>query len=222
MRELALLERIRRSPFGGSWLRGARLRIDAGTPVLWSTDRVVLHDGAPVDAVIACTVDDLDRMLSRQDPEGQVVLSLGDRDLPDRVKQARGVLAAAALGWCGPWPNPVAGEHVELVRKAVLDLAVGPGDATGALFPAEAGLDLRFRRTDGARVAHCTLGLAETHGVEFVTTGGLAGLRAAALATLRLGRCPRSISLGERRLHLTPRPMPLPTRLGWLVSVEAG
>ncbi len=222
MRELQLLERIRRSPFGGAWLRGARIRLDAGAATLWSTDRVLLHDGAPVDAVITCSPGDLDLMLSRQPPTDQVVLSLGDRDVADRVKQARGVLAAAALGWCGPWPDEQAADHVDLVRKAILDLAVGPADAITPLFPTDSGITLRCRRTEGARVTLCTLGLAETHGVEFVTQGHARGLRAAALRTLKQGSWPSEITLGEHRFRLTPRPMPLPTRLGWLVRVDEG
>ncbi len=216
MRELALLERIRRSPYGGAWLDGARVQLDWGEPWLWSTHGVRPWDGGAADAVITCTLGDLDRMLSRHAPEGEVRLSLGDRDLADRVKQARGVLAAAALGWLGPWPDPEAVEHVDMVRSACLHLAIGPADEWRPLFPTGA---YRLRRTAGARDRWCTVGLAETHGMELWTSGDRRWLRAAAVHLIERGALPAAV-LGVA-LSRHERALPLPTRVGWLVELRA-
>ncbi|MBM4390250.1 MAG: hypothetical protein FJ090_03940 [Deltaproteobacteria bacterium] len=216
MRELALLERIRRSPFGGAWLEGARIKLDWGEPWLWSTGGVRPWDGGDADAAITCTASDLDRMLSRHAPDGEVRLSLGDRDLADRVKQARGVLAASALGWLGPWPDPGADEHLDMVRSACLHLAIGPADEWRRLFPSSSA---RLRLSAGARDRWCTVGLAEAHGMELWTAGDRRWLRAAALHLIERGTLPASVMGVVLSRH--DRPLPLPTRAGWLVELRA-
>ena len=224
---LPLLDRLRRSPFGGDWLRGARLALQCGDDaLLLATDRVVPWGGEPVDARLLAQPADLDRLLSGEVPEGEVGWVLGEReDAAPRVKQARAVLALAALGWCGPWPHPdAAPELVALTRRAVLDLAVGPADAVGPLFPPAVPAELRgvqLRFTDGARPRHTTLGLSDTAGApEFVTDAGPRWLRVAVLAWIEAGSVPRRLDVEGTVLDFRPAPLPLPHGLSELYTVS--
>lgn len=223
---LPLLDRLRRSPFGGAFLNGARLGLDCGGEgLLLATDRVVPWAGEAVDATLSTTVDDLDRMLAGVAPAGRVGWVIGERDGAPRLKQARAALALAALGWCGPWPDPGAdAELVALTRRAVFDLAVGPADRIGPLFPAAApaelhGLQLRF--TDGARPRHATVGLSDQPGApEFVTDAHPRWLRVAALAWLEEGSVPRVLAVEGTALRFHGAPMPLPNAISTLYTVE--
>lgn len=226
---LPLLERLRRSPFGGEWLRGARLRVDCdGEQLLAATDRVVEWSGEPTDAVIQTSGADFDRMLASVAPEARVGWVLGDReDAPARLKQARAVMALAALGWCGPWPDAeAAAELVALTRRAALDLAVGPADTVGPLFRPGAPPELasvHVRLTDGARPRHTTLGLSDTPGApEFVTDGGPLRLRLSVLHWLEAGSVPATLAVDGEVLRFRSKPMPLPHATSALVHVSAG
>ena len=223
---LPLLDRLRRSPFGGAFLNGARLGLECGGEgLLLATDRVVPWAGEAVDAALSTTVDDLDRMLAGVAPAGRVGWALGERDGAPRLKQARAALALAALGWCGPWPDPGAdAELVALTRRAVLDLAVGPADRIGPLFPAAAPPELhrlQLRFTDGARPRHATVGLSDQPGApEFVTDAHPRWLRVAALAWLEEGSVPRGLAVEGTVLRFHGAPMPLPNAISTLYTVE--
>jgi hypothetical protein len=224
---LPLLNRLRTSPFGGDWLRGARLVVAcAEHRLLAATDRVVPWKGESADALLRMTEADLDAMLAGAPPAGEVGWVLGERDdAAPRVMQARAVMALAALGWCGPWPDPDADrELVALTRRAVFDLAVGPADAVGPLFrpgapPELASVQLRF--TDGARPLHSTLGLSNAPGApEFVTDADPRCLRVAVLHWLEARAVPATLAHGDDTLRFRPRaPLPLPHGTATLVQV---
>jgi hypothetical protein len=222
---LPLLDRLRRSPFGGAWLTGAAFGIEAGERLFASTTRVMPYADEPVDAWLLTPPADLDRMLAGAAPEAQVGFRLGERpDVAPRVRQARAVLALAALGWCGPWPDPAANpELVALTRRACFDLTIGPADRVGALFapgapPELARLQLRF--TDGARPRHATLGLSDTPGApEFWTDGDVRLLRVAALHWLEVGALPGTLETERGVIRFTAAPLPLPHAASQLVRV---
>lgn len=200
MRELALLNVARGSAFA-PWLTGARLLIDTGADKYdWSPNGVLAWDGQPVDAILGCTGADLDRMLSRQETEGEVTLVVGQREAPARLKQARAVLAATALGWMGPMPNPNAPDDLESeVRRACLEIVVGPADRVVPLFSAAAPAewqDLRVRVTERARRRFVTVGLSDTPlAAEILVEGELTQLRQAAAAFVTAGRFSSTIQL---------------------------
>ena len=222
---LPLLDRLRRSPFGGAWLTGAAIGLEAGERLFVSTTRVMPYADEAVDAWITTEPADLDRMLTGTPPAGQVGYRLGNRpDAAPRVQQARAIFALAALGWCGPWPDPAADrELVDLTRRAALDLALGPADRVTALFPPEAPLELarlRLRFTDGARPRRCTLGLSDTPGApELWTDGDARLLRIAALHILESGSCPSTLETDRGVIRFTAAPLPLPHALSALVRV---
>lgn len=226
---LPLLDRLRRSPYGGDWLRGAALGLEAGEErVFCSTGRVMPYAGEALDAWIVASVEDVVELLAGRLPSGQVGFRLGDRDdVAPRIKQARAVMALAALGWAGPWPDPEADAELHaLTRRAVLDLALGPNDGLTALFPPNAPGELTqigVRLTDGARPKRCTLGLSDVPGgPEFWTGGPARNLRFAALHWLDAGSIPTTLQTEHDVLRFTPKPMPLPRGLGALVRVDAG
>ncbi|MSQ02916.1 MAG: hypothetical protein EXR71_13650 [Myxococcales bacterium] len=224
---LPLLDRLRRSPYGGSWLDGAALGLDVGSERLFfTTARVMPYAEEALDAWIRCEVTDLDRMLAGAAPKSRVGYALGDRDEPARLKQARAVLALAGLGWCGPWPDPAADvELVALTRRACLDVAIGPGDRVGPLFPSAAPASLTtvsVRFTDGARPRWCTLGLSDTVGApEFWTDLDARLLRIATLHWLEEGSLPRTLQTDQGLLRFEVAPLPLPHALTSLVRVRA-
>jgi hypothetical protein len=222
MSEVAIVQRLATSPFGGRRLRDARIGIAVaradGTERRWLTgvDRCVAYAEHTVDAWVRCTAADLDAMLAGQPPAGRVSMVLGDRDAAPRVMQARALCALAALGWCGRWPDPAANsEHVELLREAIYDLELGPRDAIAAAFPASAPLGLeevRSRFTDGARRTWATCGLPG-HGRaedEVATDASPAVLRAAALWVAESGAPPERVDLGVARVRFTRTSLPLP------------
>jgi hypothetical protein len=206
---LLLLDRLRRSPFGGPWLAGARLRVDCGNArLLAATDRVCDWDGTEVDAVLRTSEADLDAMLAGAPPAGEVGWVLGERaDTAPRIRQARAVLALAALGWCGPWP----------------DLAIGPADRVSALFPPGAPPELAavsYRFTDGARPRHTTLGLSDRPGApEFTTDLHPRALRVAVIHWLETGSLPATLTHDALRLGFRTSPLPLPHAASALVVV---
>lgn len=212
MRELLLLNVLRSSPYS-AWLGEARLRIDCGTDQFdWSTRGVTTWAGAPVDAVLTCSPADLDRMLAKKPAEEAVRLQLGERDAPARLKHARSMLAATALGWMGPVPDPDSPAELEReVRRACLEIVIGPGDSILPLFspaaPAE-WQECRVRVTEGARRRYTTLGMADTAlAAELWADGGLGTLRSVALAVAGLARAPRALNVGDNRYALTPQPL---------------
>jgi hypothetical protein len=223
---LLLLDRLRRSPFGGPWLAGARLRVDCGNArLLAATDRVCDWDGTEVDAVLRTSEADLDAMLAGAPPAGEVGWVLGERaDTAPRIRQARAVLALAALGWCGPWPDAAADrELVALTRRALLDLAIGPADRVSALFPPGAPPELAavsYRFTDGARPRHTTLGLSDRPGApEFTTDLHPRALRVAVIHWLETGSLPATLTHDALRLGFRTSPLPLPHAASALVVV---
>lgn len=224
---LPLLDRLRRSPYAGAWLDGAALGLDSGSERLFlSTGRVMPYADEALDAWIRCELADFDRMLAAQTPVGQVGYALGERDDAPRLKQARAVLALAALGWCGPWPEAAAdGELVALTRRACLDLAIGPADQVGPLFPSAAPPPLAavsLRLTDGARPRWCTLGLSDTPDApEFWTDADPRVLRVATLHWLEVGSWPRTLQTEAGVLRFEAAPLPLPHALTSLVRVRA-
>ncbi len=155
--ELAVLARLRSGPYGGRWLHGGVLGVEVDGVPRWRAGLagVTPYAGEPVDAWIACVEADLARMLVRQAPAGSVGYRLGDRDGAPRLRQARALFALAALGWCGPWPDPDAAPELDArMRAAAQDIALGPVDETGPLFASGAphGLDaVGWRATDGVR-----------------------------------------------------------------------
>jgi hypothetical protein len=187
-----------------------------------------------VDAVIRCTPDDLAAMAAGRAP-ASVSYRLGGRSGADRRKQACALLALAALGWCGPWPDPTADpEHVRLVRGAHYDLGIGPTDGVARLFPEGGPLpDVTVRLTHGAQgIELVTVGLADVVGrpeLATVVPGrgdprlGIPALRAAALSVAE-GALPRTLPVGPRTLRTGPHPrfpdgLALPNQATWLVRV---
>lgn len=212
MRELLLLNVLRSSPYS-SWLAEARLRIDCGADQFdWSPRGVTKWAGTPVDAVLTCSPADLDGMLAKKPPEEAVRLQLGERDAPPRLKHARSILAATALGWMGPVPDPDSPAELEReVRRACLEIVIGPGDSVLPLFspaaPAE-WQDCRVRVSEGARRRYATLGMADTAlAAELWTDVGLPVLRKVAVAVAGMGRAPRELQLEPNRYLLTPQPL---------------
>lgn len=212
MRELLLLNVLRSSPYA-AWLRDARMVVDSGTDTYaWSARGVTKWDGEPADATLSCSGGDLDRMLAKKPPEEAVRLALGERDVPARLKHARGVLAATALGWMGPVPDVEAPEALEReVRRACLEIVVGPGDQILPLFSPSAPPEwqtCRVRMSDGARPRYATLGMADKAlAAELWTEASLPTLRSIALALTAAGRAPRELQVGEQRFSLTPQPL---------------
>lgn len=237
--DVALHQRLVTSPFTRRrfWDERPVLAIVAGDAAWVIRDRGLFPTEAPaadVDAVIRCTAEDLTAMAAGRAP-ASVSYTLGARSGADRRKQARVVLALAALGWCGPWPDPTAdAEHVRLVRAAHYDLGIGPTDGVARLFPEGGPLpDVTVRLTHGAQgVELVTVGLADVVGRPELTTVvpgrgdprlGFPALRAAALAVAE-GGLPRALPVGERTLRTGPHPrfpdgLALPNQLTWLVRV---
>lgn len=226
---LPLLDRLRRSNYGGDWLRGAMIGLEVGDEqVFCSTSRVMPYAGEALDTWIVASSEDVAAMLAGAAPPGQVGFRLGGRDdAAPRIKQARAVMALAALGWAGPWPDPEADAELHaLTRRAVLDLALGANDGLTALFPPSAPSELAaigVRLTDGARPKRCTLGLSDAPGgPEFWTDGPTRNLRFAALHWLEVGSIPGTLEIEGGELRFTSTPLPLPLGLGRLVRVEGG
>jgi hypothetical protein len=222
--ELRLLDRIRRSPYAGGWLRGGLFRIETGREGwIWSPERVVPDTGEAVDATIHCTADDLGRMVDGQAPVEVVRWTLGKRDGAPRIKQSRAMLAASALGWMGPLPDPAAPDSLQIeLRRACMELALGPCDALRPLFPSEApqelsGLALRF--TDGARRSWATVGLSEPAGIELWTHLSPRALRAVAITRLESGTLPTVLELDGTCIAFRARPLPLARAIAALVEV---
>lgn len=224
MDELKLLLRLRASPWA-PWLREARVGLDLGERWELGLDRVLPHRGGPVDAWIEAAEADLDAMLAGRVPAGPVRMKLAASPRPERLRSAHGVLMLAALGWCGPWPDPEADpRHIPILREAMLQVELGPADGTAALFPAGAPVPpLHLRFTDGARPSWATVGLAEGLGVELAATGKgppLRALRALVLDALERGRVAKELRLGEQRIRTEATPFPMPHRPGWLFRVR--
>ncbi len=237
--EVHLLTRLTTSPFTRSrfWEERPVIALVAGHQAWVIRDRG-LFLSAPidaVDAVIRCTPEDLTAMVAGRPPEGSVSYTLGTRPGADRKKQARVVLALAALGWCGPWPDPTATrEHVRLVRAAHFDLGLGPTDGVAPLFPEGGPLpDVTVRLTHGAPgIEIATVGLADVVGRPELTTLvpgrgdprlGFPALRAAALAAAEGALAP-TLPVGARTLRTAPHPrfpdgLALPNQRTWLLRV---
>ena len=222
-----LLDRMRRSPFGGDWLRGAALGLNIGEERLFlSTTRVMPYALEAVDAWLVASEDDLAAMLGNAPPPGQVGFKLGSRlDAAPRIMQARALLTLAALGWAGPWPDPAADAELHaLTRRAVLDLAVGPNDGWTSLFPSSAPpeiVSLSIRLTDGARPKRCTVGLSDAPGApEFWTEGPPWLLRVAVLHWVEVGSVPTTLETDRGILTFSASPLPLPRGLSRLVRVR--
>jgi hypothetical protein len=136
-RAVALVELLARSPYATLALRDdvhidviaddwcARIRSPGGRPGVLLEPAL----GNTGDGTLTCSAADLDRMLDRKAPVDGVRLLPGTRDIAPRKRQAHLVLIAAALGWAGPWPDPLApAEHHGIVVNALCDLAIGPND----------------------------------------------------------------------------------------------
>lgn len=238
--ELALLQRLATSPFTRRrfWDARPRLAVVAGERAWVIRDHGWFDaDEAPVDGTIRCSPEDLAAMARGAPPTGTVTWTLGPRAAPERRKQACAVLALAAMGWCGPWPDPDADpSHVPMVRAALYDLGIGPADATAPLFPPGGPLpDVRVRLTHtAAGVELVTDGLADTPGRPELAAisrgrsdprGALPALRAAALWCAERGAPPRRLPLGPRALDFEVHPafpdgLPLPHQLTWLHRVR--
>ena len=231
---LRLLDRLRRSPYGGAWVAGARFGVRvsssgaADEELLFATDRVQAWRGEAVDAWLHTSAGDVEALLAGRSPEGTVGYALGDRgDVADRVKQARAVMGLGALGWCGPWPDAAAApEVVALTRRACLDLAIGPADELRPLFSTHAPAPLRghaLRLTDGARRRWCTVGLSDTAGLpELWTDGDPRVVRIAALHLCESGSLPSRLDTPVGTVRFEAGPLPLPHALTTLVKVVPG
>lgn len=217
--ELDLVRRLATSPFtrGLFWEGRPRLALHAGHAWVIRDRGVFLPDDAPVDATLHTTGDDLDRMLRGEVPTGEVRYVLGTRSVADRRKQAFALLALAALGWCGPWPDPEADPgHIPLLRRAWWDLGIGPEDGRGPLFPPGGPLDVTVRITETVEATWLvTDGLSDRVGWPEVVTAvpprsdprrAWPRLRAAALWLLEEGRVPASINVGESTFAVAPDP----------------
>lgn len=224
MRELALLNTLRNGIFHRSFYGDARFLLLAdGDRIEWSPTGVVPDADRTVDAVITCESGDLDRMLQRQAPEGGVNVELGNRDVAPRLKQARVVLACSALGWMGPLPNPNAPLELErMVRRAAIDLMVGPTDQLLPLFSQRAPAELhhcRVRFTDGARRQYTSEGLADTPlEAEISTFLGVEVLRRSAAAMTEAGRVLPTLQ-SDDAVYVS-RVSPLPSARGKRVLVR--
>lgn len=222
-----LLDRLRRSPFGGDWLRGAAIGLEIGEErIFLATTRVMPYAGEPVDAWVVASAEDLSAMLATTPPPGQVGFKLGSRsDAAPRIMQARALLTLAALGWAGPWPDAAADAELHaLTRRAVLDLALGANDGLTPLFSSSAPpelVGLSVRLTDGARPKHCTVGLSDAAGApEFWTDGAPRLLRVAVLHWLEAGSVPATLETDRGILNFSSSPLPLPRALSRLVRVR--
>ncbi len=226
--ELVILSRLRSAPCGGRWVHGAVFGMELDGAPRWraGVGSVLPYAGEPVDAWILCSAADLDAMLAGRVPSGRVGYRLGDRDGAPRLQQARATFALAALGWCGPWPDPAATPALDArMRAAAQDLAIGPADEVGALFAigAPLGLDaVAWRATDDVRGrVVATAGLAGRDGAgldcELLTRArrgadpreALRALRAAALFVAEVrpnGSIPAVLEVGDRRLELRAAP----------------
>lgn len=240
--ELALLQRLVTSPFTRRrfWDERPRIAIVAGETTWIVRDRGLLPpDDAPVDATIRCLPDDLAAMAAGRPPVGEVACTLGTRDHAPRRKQARALLALAALGWCGPWPDPAADpEHVRLVRAAHYDLGIGPNDGAAPLFSDGGPLPhVTVRLTHGVRgIELATVGLANAPNLPELTTvmpprqdprRGFPTLRAAALYAAEHGGLPPRLDTPGGALRAAPHPafpdgLALPNQLTWLLAVRRG
>ncbi|MDP2309476.1 MAG: hypothetical protein Q8P18_25870 [Pseudomonadota bacterium] len=240
--EVALHQRLVTSPYTRRrfWDERPVIALIAGDMAWIIRDRGLLPAsdgptlGATVDAVIRCTEGDLAAMAGGRAP-ASVSYTLGGRSGADRRKQACVLLVLAALGWCGPWPDPSADpEHVRLVRAAHYDLGIGPTDGVARLFPEGGPLpEVTVRLTHGAQgIELVTVGLADVIGrpeVATVVPGrgeprlGFPALRVAALAASE-GVLTRALPAGDRVLRTGPHPrfpdgLALPNQLTWLVRV---
>lgn len=239
--EVALLQRLVTSPFTRRrfWEERPRIALRAGDIAWIIRDRGILPaDDAPVDATIACAPDDLAAMAAGRAP-AEVRYTLGTRDVAPRRKQARALLALAALGWCGPWPDPAADpEHVRLVRAAHYDLGVGPNDGTAPLFPEGGPLPhVNVRLTHGVRgIELVTVGLADAPGLPELATiapprtdprRGFPALRAAALYAAEHAGLPPRLDTPRGALTVAPHPafpdgLALPHQRTWLLRITPG
>lgn len=239
--ELTLLQRLLTSPYTSRrfWEERPVLALVAAQGAWLIRDRGVFPaEGAPsqtaVDATIRCSPADLAAMAAGRAPV-EVSYALGDRSGANRRKQASVVLALAALGWCGPWPDPSADrEHIRLVRAAHYDLGIGPADGVAPLFPEGGPLPgITVRLTQGVQGTElATVGIADVVGRPELTTVvpgrgdprlGFPALRAAALAAAE-GALTPALPLGNRvlRTRLHPRfpdGLALPNQLTWLLRV---
>jgi hypothetical protein len=188
----------------------------------------------PTHAILRFGPGDLERLAAGRPAEG-ASFELGSADAPARKKQAFAVLALAALGWCGPWPDPLADkEHVRLVRAAHFDLGVGAADGFFALFPPGGPLDVQVRVTHSVRGTElATVGLSDVVGRPELATllaprielgAALPALRAAALWCAENGALRRRLEVGARTLIASPDPrfregLPLPSHHTWLMRV---
>lgn len=218
MNPTRMLLHLRGAPWS-RWLRGARIGLDAGDRWVVGVDRVVPWEGAAVDAWVQVNPEDLDRLLSREAPAHEVHVRVADGPASDRLKSARAMLAAASLGWCGPWPDPAADPTADaLVFDAILNIEIGAADGEGTLFPAHAPMPpIRVRFTDGARPTWATVGLFPLVGAELLATGRtppVRAMRALVLDALEVGRVARSLSFGDERVVTQAEPLPLATRVG--------
>ena len=237
--EIALLQRFVTSPYTRRrfWEERPAIGLVAGH-LAWVLRDRGLHaaDDRPVDGVIRCSADDLAAMAAGRAPAGEVSSALGARPGADRRKQARLVLALAALGWCGPWPDPAADpEQIRMVRSAHYALGIGAADGAADLFPEGGPLPgVRVRLTHGAPgVELVTEGLADVVGRPELTTIvrgrgdprlGFPALRAAALAAAEGALAPR-LPVGPRTLLAAPHPrfpdgLALPNQHTWLLRVS--
>lgn len=233
--EVQLVRRLAQSPFtrGLFWEDAPRLRLEAAHTWTLRDRGVFLPDDAPVDATLHASAADLDRMLAGEAPTGTVRYALGSRPRPDRRKQAHALLALAALGWCGPWPDPNAEpEHVHLLREAWWDLGIGPADARGPLFPPGGPVDAEVRVTESvAGVELVTCGLAARSWPELSVhlpprspaRSGLRLLRAGALWLAEHGALPTVLQLDDAH-PIRPHPrfpdgLWLPNVATWVLRV---
>lgn len=228
MRELALLQRMRSSPYGGALLANAILGVDCGDKLLWTPRKCVPWGGEAVDAWLTLSSADLDSVLSGGIPSGNVSYRIGDRDAAPRMRQAHGVLALATIGWCGPWPDANAAlEHDARLRDAVFNVVVGANDGVGNLFAIEQlssagralGLaDVNVRLTDGARPCLTTinLGTGALTGDELRTTLGVQSLRIAAAEIRSADAVPSSADIDGSVVYFQSVPLPLATKIARL------
>lgn len=237
--KLDVLQRLAASPFSRVhlWSDAPVLGLEIGEARWLLRDRGVWDWSAePVDAWLRCTPEDLGAMLSRRVPPGVVSYRLGDRDIAARRKQAHALLALAALGWAGPWPDPAADpEHIGLVREALYALGIGPDDGRAPILPPGSPLDgVAIRVTDGAAARSVvTVGLSDTVGrcelmVELPprapVEAALRPLRAAALWVAETGAVPPArLGLGPLVLSCDPAlrdGLPLPNQRTSLIRVR--
>ena len=167
--------------------------------------------------VLEASSSDWAAMLSGRVPQEGVVVKLGNQPGNPRILQAIGLVVAAGLGWAGRWPDPdAAPEHHQLLRRACLDLRVGPEDDRCYLGK-PGGPEVRLREV-AQGVSMVTEGLTDdAHGPELSVIAPSIALGLARLRTLT-----RQLLDGQPLIPTARIPLPLARHIAelWEFSLD--